>query len=115
MFAYDQAIADKLAELPASDWFARKAQLRRDDPGRRAFEVWEWEWVPGQEVPAIEQSVPPGARRWVRAVFVFANYRSEGPHRLRLPAGASSLALGSTDVTLLSGAAAASLVTPGQR
>jgi type VI secretion system protein len=108
VFAYEQGVADALAELGAGEWFARKAQMRRDDPDRQAFEVWEWEWVPGQEVPAIEQSVPAGARRWVRGIFVFANYRSAGPHRLRLSAGSSSLALLSTDVALLDGTAASS-------
>jgi type VI secretion system protein len=115
VFAYDKAVAAALAELSAADWFARKAQMRRDDPGRQAFEIWEWEWVPGQEVPAIEQSVPAGARRWVRGIFVFANYRSEGPHRLRLSAGSSSVALLSTDMALLNGTTAAASVTLDQR
>jgi len=113
VFAYDKAVAGALAGLSAVDWFARKAQMRRDDPRRAAFDVWEYECVPGQEVPPIEQSVPAGARRWVRGIFVFANYRSAGPHRLRLAPGSSSLALLGTDVALLNGTtASASVLDP---
>ena len=94
VFVWDKKKAAQFGELTAKDWFARKAQLRRDDPDSKAFAVREWEWVPGQAVPAIDVSVPTSALRWVRAVYVFANYRAEGPHRLRVtPGTAATLAL----------------------
>ena len=94
VFVWDKKKAAQFGELTAKDWFARKAQLRRDDPESKAFAVREWEWVPGQAVPAIDVAVPTSALRWVRAIYVFANYRVEGPHRLRLNPGApATLAL----------------------
>jgi type VI secretion system protein len=90
VFVWDKKKAAQFGELTAKDWFARKAQLRRDDPDSKAFAVREWEWVPGQAVPAIDIAVPTSALRWVRAVYVFANYRAEGPHRLRLTPGTAA-------------------------
>ena len=87
VFVWDKKMAAQFGELTAKDWFAKKPQLRRDDPNAKAFAVTEWEWVPGQAVPAIDLAVPTGALRWVRAVYVFANYRAEGPHRLRVTPG----------------------------
>jgi type VI secretion system protein len=90
VIVWDKKKAAQFGELAAKDWFARKAQLRRDDPDSKAFAVREWEWVPGQSVPAIDVAVPTSALRWVRAVYVFANYRSEGPHRLSVTPGTAA-------------------------
>jgi len=90
VFVWDKKMAAQFGELTAKDWFAKKPQLRRDDPNAKAFAVTEWEWVPGQAVPAIDLAVPTGALRWVRAVYVFANYRAEGPHRLRVTPGTAA-------------------------
>ena len=93
VFVWDKKMAGKLGELTAKDWFDKKNALRHDDPNERAFTVREWEWVPGQVVPDIDLAVRPSARQWLRAIFVFANYRTEGPHRVRLTPGAATLAL----------------------
>jgi type VI secretion system protein len=93
VFVWDDKMVERFEALPAKDWFRQKTQLRQDDPAERTFAVREWEWVPGQAVPDIELAVRPSARRWLRAIFVFADYRSEGPHRVRVTPGASSLAL----------------------
>src|SRR5262249_9635028 len=84
VFVWEKDVAGKLEALTAKDWFDKKAALRRDDPKQRTFTVREWEWVPGQEVPDIDLNVPAASRRWLRAIFVYANYRTEGPHRARL-------------------------------
>ena len=47
----------------------------------------------GQSVPVIDMSVRASARRWLQAIYIFANYRTEGPHRFRLEAGAANLSL----------------------
>lgn len=93
VFAWDKAIVGKLEALTAKDWFDKKTALRRDDPKERAFTAHEWEWVPGQDVPDIDLNVPAASRQWVRAIFVFANYRTEGPHRAHVEPGSATLTL----------------------
>jgi len=76
--------------------------------------VREWEWVPGQVVRDVELAVRPGARKWLKAIFVFADYRSDGPHRIRLAPGTAALALLRDDVTIAPSAVAAPpLAEPG--
>lgn len=65
--------------LAASDWFAKKTQLRRQFP--KGVEVEGWEWVPNQTVPTVSVDVPVDTR----AVMMFANYSSAGPHSASLP------------------------------
>jgi hypothetical protein len=90
VFVWDQKLTEALAAMPAKTWFEQKRQLRNDDPNERAFGVQGWEWVPGQAVSRQECR----ARARPRAVFLFANYRTEGAHRFRLRPGAvASLAL----------------------
>ena len=99
VFVWDKQMAGKLGALTAKDWFDKKTALRHDDPNERAFTVRDWEWVPGQQVPDIDLAVRPAARQWLRAIFVFANYRTEGPHRVRITPGAATLALLKDDLT----------------
>jgi type VI secretion system protein len=93
VFVWDKELAAKVEALSAKEWFDRKPQFRRDDPTEKALTVREWEWVPGQTVSDIDLSVRATARKWLRAIFVFANYRTEGPHRLRLAPGTATIAL----------------------
>lgn len=97
VFVWDKATAAKLDALSAKDWFDRKTALRRDDPNERNFTIRDWEWVPGQEVPDIDLSVRATSRRWLKAIYVFANYRTEGPHRARVSPGLATLALQKDD------------------
>jgi len=97
VFVWDKAAAAKLEALTAKDWFEKKAAFRRDDPKEQAFTAREWEWVPGQEVPDIDLNVPAASRKWLRAIFVFANYRTEGPHRAHLSGGSATLTLLKSD------------------
>ena len=85
---WDKALAGKIGEMTAKDWFAKKPQIVRDDPDEKTVTVIEREWVPGQAVSDLEWPEPvAAARKWVRGVFVFANYKTEGPHRLSLKPG----------------------------
>ena len=87
---WDKALAGKIGELTAKDWFAKKPQFLQDDPDERTVTVIEREWVPGQAVAELEWPAPvAAARKWVRGVYVFANYKTEGPHRLSLKPGTS--------------------------
>jgi len=101
VFVWDKKTAGKLEALTAKDWFDKKSQLRQEDPTERSLAIREWEWVPGQAVPEIDMSVRAAARRWLQAIFVFANYRTDGPHRFRLSAGAASLTLLREDASVL--------------
>jgi type VI secretion system protein len=87
VFVWDNELLEKVGALTAADWFAAKPQFRQDDPLHRALTVCEWEWVPGQAVPDIDLTVPVAARRWIRGVFLFTNYRAAGAHRLTVTPG----------------------------
>ena len=87
VMVWNKKMAGQVSELAAKDWFQRKRQMRRDDPDERAFAVREWEWVPGQDVPALDVVVPSRHFRGANAVFLFANYPGDGPHRVRMTPG----------------------------
>lgn len=74
-----EAMAAKLAELSAGQYFVAREQIRRDSSGRIAISGWEI--APGQSVGPESVSFECG----VDAVFVFASYRTPGVHRMRLP------------------------------
>ena len=112
VFAWDGETAEALEALTAAAWFAQKTQLRQDDPQERVLSVREWEWVPGQVVPDLELAVRPGARKWLQAIFVFADYRTDGAHRIRLEPGIAALALTKDDVRITTAAAGAPLTEP---
>lgn len=73
----DKDFLKRLMDLSARDWFTQRDQLRRDFP--KAFESWDYEWIPGQQIPPIRKRFKAGAR----GGFVFADYLGEGPHRAR--------------------------------
>lgn len=73
---YDRKLLDDLLKLPASEWFAAKKQFIADH-GRK-IDVQGWEWVPGQKVESISLDYRPGAKE----VVVFADYHTEGAHRV---------------------------------
>jgi type VI secretion system protein len=100
VFVWDKKTAAKVEALSAKDWFEKKRQYRQEDPNERTLTVREWEWVPGQAVPDLDMEVRPAARRWLQAIFVFANYRTEGPHRFRVAPGAASLQLLNEDASV---------------
>lgn len=81
--------------LTASDWFAKKTSLQRQNP--KAVEVKSWEWVPGQTIEPVSFVVPVDAQ----AAMMFANYASPGPHSAPLPTtGKVSIVLDDEDFTV---------------
>lgn len=100
VFVWNKDLGKQLDEVTAKAWFDGKAQRRRDDPDGKTFTTKEWEWVPGQAVPEIAVEVPAASRRWPQRIFVFANYRASGPHRLRLDSGTASIELLKDDLRL---------------
>ncbi len=81
-WVYDENRLKELLRTPAKDWFGKKEQLQRDYPDRPGFEVWEWEWIPGQKIPT--QHLPLRAN--AIAGVVFAQYHTSGEHRARIRA-----------------------------
>ncbi len=79
VLVYAPRMMDFLMELSAGQWFAQKAQIKKDYLKGEDFDAWYWEWVPGQKIP--EQKLPLEASA-VGGV-VFASYRTPGQHRVR--------------------------------
>jgi hypothetical protein len=74
----DGDLAKEVAKLTSAAWFARKSQLMLDHP--RMLEVTSLEPVPGQSVPWRRVRRTGKAQ----AAFVFADYRTDGSHRVRV-------------------------------
>ena len=74
LLIYDDKLVDKLVEMPASEWFSKRQQFIADHP---KVVLQSWEWVPGQDIESFKVRYGSGARN----VVLFADYRTEGPHR----------------------------------
>ncbi len=97
VYTSDMAVAQMLAQMDARLYFTQRHQLLKDFPGKILFVSWEV--VPGQSITGRVQDQPQG---WV-AAFVFADYKTPGPHRFRVPATNNLvLYLTEQDVTLKS-------------
>lgn len=76
----DPKLVEKVEQMTAKQWFAQRAQLRRDFPGDETFTEWEWEYVPEQAPPPVVIEIDGRAI----AAFLFANYSAPGDHRFRI-------------------------------
>ena len=76
----DEGLLEELMTMPASEWFAKREQIRRDRPLER-FDARRWEWVPGQVVEPIPLSID----RTVKGGVVFVNYFTPGAHGAAIP------------------------------
>jgi type VI secretion system protein len=93
---FDRKMVDEVAGLTAADWFQRRDQFGRDYPDRWASK--RWEFVPGQSMPlhGLEREL-----RGARALFLWADYPGEGPHRVRLDTfGWVTIEFGEKDVAV---------------
>lgn len=82
LLVHDEERLKSLLALSARDWFAKREQIHRDNPEAPGFEVWSWEWVPGQTISELELPLNPDAVGGI----LFANYFSPGEHRVGFPA-----------------------------
>ncbi len=93
----DRKLLDKVLDMTAAQWFAKREQLRRDFPAGDAFEEWEWEFVPGQTPPMAVIEVDRDAL----GAVIFANYRTPGEHRVRIgPQRKLRIDLGEDDISV---------------
>ncbi len=75
---YDKALLETLLPLSASEWFARRDQLRKDYPEyKKSYKVWPLELVPNQDTTLAIRDL-----RCVKSGIVFADYYSPGDHRV---------------------------------
>jgi type VI secretion system protein len=75
----DKAMLDSLSAMPASRYFAARADLQRTFPD--ALTVLSIEITPGQVI-RLDSGRYAGERAW--AALAFANYANPGEHRERL-------------------------------
>ena len=92
----DPEAAAAIMKLSARDWFQRREQFARDYPD--GLRIASWEMAPGQLLRDASVDSPGG----MTDAIVFAGYRDEGDHRLRLGDGSKvKLMLGEKDVRLM--------------
>ena len=80
VWVYNEDLLNELLKLTSKSWFEKKEQYRRDFPSNSGFEVWSWEWTPGQKVPM--QEIP--TRTNAKGGIIFAHYLIDGDHRARI-------------------------------
>lgn len=95
VFVTDEAMLARIAELPASKWFAGRADLVSTFP--KSLRYRSWEFVPGQRLDIPGDSFD---RPRVAAAFIFANYGGPGAHRVRIQQFSGRLAVRLDDTTL---------------
>lgn len=76
----DDEVLKKLQMLTAAQWFDPQSNWRRDYP--KALQTWYYELTPDRRF-ALPQPLP-FARRPAQGLLLFANYKAQGAHRLRL-------------------------------
>lgn len=91
----DKDLAKDVAKMTAADWFQKRSQIQEDYPDTSKVNVRSWEWVPNQVVADIQ--IP--MRKAPRAIFIFANYSTPGPHRAKIaPSIAQQVSLTREDI-----------------
>lgn len=92
----DKDLAKDLAKMTASDWFQKRDQIREDNPKAAEVSILKsWEWVPGQLIGTVQ--IP--LKKKPRALLLFANYGTPGPHRAKIdPSNTQQVALNRDDL-----------------
>lgn len=76
----DATLLQQVLSMSATEWFAKREQVRADYPDSSGFRLWGWEWIPGQQVADIH--IPYNIR--AEGAVVFVRYFSGGTHRVRI-------------------------------
>lgn len=92
LFITDRAALQSIGKLKAHDYFLLRDQLRRDFP--KGFQIRSWEVQSGQYVGKTDIKPPCP----LVGALLFANFSSEGDHRLSLAkTGSGTIVLGADD------------------
>ena len=79
VYVCDDELLLKLLEMPASQWFAKKQDLKNNYPDESGFRVHEWEWPPGADT-TLHIPLSSGTEGGI----IYVNYYDEGQHRVRI-------------------------------
>ncbi|AKQ53689.1 lipoprotein [Bordetella hinzii] len=79
LLVLEPILARQLASMSAVQWFDKRAELMAAYGSE--LKVAGWEIVPGQQVEVSAAALPSGR---AVAVYLFAHYWRQGPHRLRI-------------------------------
>jgi type VI secretion system protein len=94
VFITDKTVWQSMSKLKARDYFAAREQLRRDFP--KGYRAISWELQAGQYVTQTATSAPCN----LIGTLIFADYASEGEHRMALRnVKGGTLVLGADDFT----------------
>lgn len=94
LVVYEDAVFRDLMKLSANDWFEQSEQRLRDNPDMKDFDLLQWEVMPGQVVEEVVQQLQGRPAEGL----VFADYYSEGDHRIRFnPMKRIVIVLGTND------------------
>lgn len=79
VLVYDLELVKTLSKMSAAKYFSDAKQLLLDNP--TLLDIWHWELVPGQIVDNFTPDQDDGDSF---AAFVFANYLTDGDHRVKV-------------------------------
>jgi type VI secretion system protein len=97
VIVYEEALLKELAKLTASQYFAKKEQIRRD--AGETIDVYTYEIVPGQTL--APQPVKPNHVTG-QGALVFARYATPGDHRQAIgPDREVTLQMGTKDFKVI--------------
>ncbi len=79
LVVYDKDVMRDLSKLSAGEWFEQSDQRQRDNPDMSDFDIVQWEIMPGQKIKELDLELQGKPAKGL----VFADYYTEGRHRVR--------------------------------
>jgi hypothetical protein len=73
----DPKMLSELLTLDANGWFKYKRHYMWRYQDGEDYQIWSWEWVPGNRVLRIDREIPCEPK----AILVYAGYRGDGAYR----------------------------------
>lgn len=87
IMVYDEKTYDQVSTLSAAAWFAQRDQILRDSTAaERGFDLWTYEWIPGQRVETVTLPLKNILKQTSVGGVVFADYKTPGEHRALIDA-----------------------------